>query len=240
MVTRFILLICSILIASESTFAKGLKFSEEIWNFGTITEEGGSVSHTFKIRNNGSTPVVIYNVSTSCGCTTTKFSRKPIAKGEEVDMDITYDPRFRPGIFSKSVFVYTSESDEPTILKIEGDVTPRVLPIEERYPYKLTDDFRVGSLFVNFRAVPHGRLVQQSVEFRNMADRERDVEFRVRAASSPLQLHFERGVAKNEGASLEVGYYIESGRGHLADTIDIYIDGRRIDKYISVKGLIVE
>ncbi len=239
-VMKVILLLFSLLIPFTTIVAKTLKFSEEMWSFGTIAEEGGVVSHTFKIENGGSTPVVIYNVSTSCGCTTTKYSRKPIVKGAEIDLEITYDPMFRPGRFSKSIFVYTSASNDPVVLKIEGDVTPRVLPIEERYPYKLLDDFRVGTLFVNFRAVPHGRLVQQSVEFRNMTDRERRVEFRPRTKETPLQLHFEERVAANTGASLEIGYYIESGRGHLADTVDIYIDGQRIDRYISVKGLIVE
>ncbi len=238
-IKRVILLICSALTLIFSADARGLKFSRPQFNFGTIAEEGGVVSHKFEIRNEGSKPVVIYNVATSCGCTTTDYSRKPIAKGERVELGVTFDPMFRAGRFSKSIYVYTSDSAEPTELKIEGVVSPRVLAIEERYPFMLCDSLRIGTLHVDFRAVPHGRLVQQSVEFRNMSSRDRVVEFKARAGGE-LQLHYERVVGANQGATLEVGYYVERGRGRLTDRVDVVVDGVELDKYISIKGLIVE
>ncbi|MFR9565520.1 MAG: DUF1573 domain-containing protein [Rikenellaceae bacterium] len=236
---RVIFLIISVLGCVNGVIARGLKFLEPVHNFGSIAEDGGVVSHRFEIVNEGSKPVVIYNMSTSCGCTTTDYSREPIAKGGRVELGVTFDPLFRVGRFSKSIYVYNSGSDEPQELKIEGVVTPRVLALEERYPYMLCDSLRIGALNVDFRAVPQGRLVQQSVEFRNLATRERVLEFRSRDEGA-LQLHYEARLGANEGATLEVGYFVERGRGRLIDRVDVYVDGVRIDKYITVRGLIVE
>ncbi|MFR6415865.1 MAG: DUF1573 domain-containing protein [Alistipes shahii] len=53
-------------------------FSEpDTWDFGTIRESDGRVSHTFTGVNRGDKPLVILDVVTSCGCTVPEFSRQP-------------------------------------------------------------------------------------------------------------------------------------------------------------------
>ncbi len=44
---RFILLIMCFLLPSNDIFSQVLKFSESTWDFGTISEEGGEVTHVF-------------------------------------------------------------------------------------------------------------------------------------------------------------------------------------------------
>ncbi len=237
---RYIILILSTLCAIFTTHSKTLSFSETTWNFGTIAEEGGLVTHTFEIKNRASEPFVIYTVNTSCGCTTSKYTRKPIAAGETTTLEINFDPKYRPGHFSKEIFLYTSATKEPVVLKITGDVTPRVLALEERYPYNIGADMRIGSLHTSFRAVPHGRLVQQSVEFKNTSTSSQNIEFKKRDNTSALQLYYDGHIKAHEGRSIEIGYYIDSGRGELRDTVDIYINGIKSPKSLYIKGLIVE
>ncbi len=238
-----ILLIFCFLTLILGVKADSLKFSETKWDFGTIEEMGGDVVHTFEFENTTSSPIVIHNIRTSCGCTTPKYSREPIRAGEKSTIEITFDPKFRPGSFKKDILVYNTATDYPIILEISGDVTPRKLSLEERYPYTLGESARIGTLYTSFRAVPRGRLVQQSVEFKNISTKSFDIEFRLRDPNSLLQIYYDREVEPAEDATLEVGYYLEEESqlaGRLFDTIDIYIDGKRAEKILYIKGLIVE
>ena len=56
--------------AGQNKVRSVLKFTEEVWNFGRIEELDGPVSHTFTFTNTSKKPVVIEDVSVSCGCTT--------------------------------------------------------------------------------------------------------------------------------------------------------------------------
>lgn len=240
---KYILLIVSFLSIMIAAEASELKFSELEWDFGTIEETGGKVKHIFELENGTSKPVVIHSVRTSCGCTTPNYSRKPINVGEKSSIEIEFDPEYRPGPFQKEILVYSTASDYPIGLTIIGTVNPRVLPLEERYPYTLGKNARLGSQYISFRVVPKGRLVQQSVEFKNVSDRELDIEFKVRDPKSLLQLYYDRKVAAQEGASVEIGYYLDEKStmaGRIFDTVDIFIDGERAEKILHIKGLIVE
>src|SRR5262245_6276590 len=61
--------------------APKIALDEREFNFGQV-KEGEQLSHIFKIKNEGSTELVIHNVSPACGCTASDFPRK-LAPGEE-------------------------------------------------------------------------------------------------------------------------------------------------------------
>ena len=65
-----------------------ITFDETSYDFGTIAEDGGNVSHEFKFTNTGDAPLVIVTVSASCGCTKPEFDPKPIAPGDSSEIKI--------------------------------------------------------------------------------------------------------------------------------------------------------
>ena len=91
-------------------------------DFGVIKEADGKVSHTFKITNPGDAPLVLTRVIASCGCTTPEWTKEPIAPGKTGEVKITYDPKDRPGPFTKSISVYSNGKTGSYILTIRGDV----------------------------------------------------------------------------------------------------------------------
>ena len=91
-------------------------------DFGVIKEADGKVSHTFKITNTGDAPLVLTRVIASCGCTTPEWTKEPIAPGKTGEVKITYDPKDRPGPFTKSISVYSNGKTGSYILTIRGDV----------------------------------------------------------------------------------------------------------------------
>ena len=58
-------------------------------------------------------PLVILDVVTSCGCTVARFldaNRSP--PGDKTQITVTYDPANRPGTFTKELWVYSSDEAE--------------------------------------------------------------------------------------------------------------------------------
>ncbi len=238
-IRRCILLIVCLLNGVLCLWAQEIEFNELNWDFGTIEEMGGKVSHTFEFKNIGKSPVVIVNVRATCGCTTSEFSREPVAVGAHSKLEVTFDPRYRPGIFRKSIYVHSSVSREPFRLSIMGRVTPRVLSLEERYPFVLTQGGRLGEMYLMVRGVSVGAMMQTSVEYYNEGRRDMKIEFRPRHESKHLKLFYGEKVAAESGGTMDVGYFVEEGDDvdvMLCDTLDIYINGRASGKSLYVNG----
>jgi len=95
---------------------------ESTHDFKTIKEADGPVTHTFKIKNEGKAPLVITNVTASCGCTSPDWTKQPIAPGKIGEVKVTYDPAGRPNPFSRPVAVYSNGHKGSYNLTIKGNV----------------------------------------------------------------------------------------------------------------------
>lgn len=126
---KILFYICLAFIAVFSTFyayAGGkakISFAEKTYNFGTIPENGGSVSHDFTFTNTGSENLVIVDALAQCGCTHPEFPKNAIAPGKSSKVKVTYNPVGRPGAFEKSIVVKTNGGK--VRLKITGTVIPK-------------------------------------------------------------------------------------------------------------------
>jgi hypothetical protein len=89
-------------------------------NFGNV-ESGSDVSYDFEFINTGKEPLVINNVSTSCGCTTPSWPREPIPSKGRATIKVRYDSN-RIGNFSKTITVYSNSTNSPVVLSIKGSV----------------------------------------------------------------------------------------------------------------------
>ncbi len=100
-------------------------FAETTHDFGTISEDGGYVTHEFTFTNTGTAPLVILGTSASCGCTTPKAPKHPVAPGKSAKVAVTYSPKGRPGEFTKTVTVRSNvPGKKKSILTIKGFVKP--------------------------------------------------------------------------------------------------------------------
>jgi hypothetical protein len=90
-----------------------------IHDYGTI-RTGDATSANFTIANTGSSFLVIFRVSASCGCTNVEWEKQPVAPGETttIRVDITPD---ETGYFSKTINVYCNIQDTPVRLVVNGD-----------------------------------------------------------------------------------------------------------------------
>lgn len=98
-----------------------ISFETDSYNFGTIVQ-GEKVSHTFTFRNIGDGNLVINDVTTSCGCTASKYSVEPVAPGENGTVEVIFDSYGREGKQLKSANVWTNCSSEPIQIQIFANI----------------------------------------------------------------------------------------------------------------------
>ena len=103
----------------------GISVSETTYNFGTIYEEDGSVSHEFVVTNTGTAPLELNRVTASCGCTTPNWTKEPIAPGKTGSVNVTYNTKGRIAPFSKSISIYSNAQDAPFVVFIKGEVVSK-------------------------------------------------------------------------------------------------------------------
>lgn len=97
-------------------------------DFGKINENDGPVTFKFDLTNDGTDPLTLSNVKASCGCTTPDWTKEPIAPKGKGNVQATYNPKNRPGKFTKTITV-SNNSDQPSVvLTIKGEVIPA--PVE--------------------------------------------------------------------------------------------------------------
>lgn len=111
------------MIADEQKYAQAT-FPEKTHDFGIIKEEKGPVSTTFEVVNTGNKPLIIVDVTVSCGCTSREYTKKPIAPGKSGKIKVIYNPAGRPGAFKKDIKVRTNGREKRTTLFIEGTTIP--------------------------------------------------------------------------------------------------------------------
>lgn len=74
----------------------------------------------FVLTNTGANPLVIDNITTSCGCTSIDYSKEPVRPGCSVSLNMKYKAE-HPGHFNKTITVYCNAKSSPIVLRIIGD-----------------------------------------------------------------------------------------------------------------------
>ena len=112
-----VLLSCSPTIPTNDA---SISFNSLEYNFGELLYKS-KAGCKFEFTNSGKTPLLIYNVKTSCGCTVPKWSKKPIRSGKKGVINIEYDT-LHPGAFNKTITVFYNGKESPVELCIKGRV----------------------------------------------------------------------------------------------------------------------
>ena len=226
---RIILLIITAFLHQALAAQESLRFEPSEWNFGTILETDGRVSHTFTGENVGDTPLVILDVVTTCGCTAPTFSKQPILPGGKTSITVTYDPANRPGAFDKELWVYSSEGKRVATLRVRGNVTPRPKSIEELYPVDAGGGLRLSATLCTFAYLYPGRMMQSALGFVNDSRRTIRLDLQPVAESGLLKVEYPRQIAPGERGQINLAYLIPAGNpryGTLRDALEVEVDGR--------------
>ncbi|MBL7977588.1 MAG: DUF1573 domain-containing protein [Bacteroidetes Order II. Incertae sedis bacterium] len=105
-----------------SLFGQAVSVLAPTHSFGEI-REGTKAQHIFSFTNKGQTPLTIRDVRASCGCTIPEWTRKGIPADSSGQIKVVFDSTGRPGPFSKSVVMTTTDGEE-VFFGISGHVLP--------------------------------------------------------------------------------------------------------------------
>lgn len=129
---RIFSMICAVAVCVACALAKDntkdfaqATFPDQTCDLGFIKEEKGLVKCEFEVVNTGTSPLIIIDVKTSCGCTHPDYPKRPINPGKKAKIKVTYNPAGTSGGFRKSITVKTNGKEKRTTLYIEGSVIPK-------------------------------------------------------------------------------------------------------------------
>lgn len=240
---RHILLLLPALGLLSTAAQAQLAFEPAAWDFGTIREADGRVSHTFTGVNRGDKPLVILDVVTSCGCTVPEFSRQPVVPGGSTRITVTFDPANRPGTFAKELAVYSTERVKVATLSVRGNVTPRPKSVEERYPVDAGGGLRLSATLCTFSYIHPGQRAQSSVHFINTAKHPIRLELHTQEPSGLLTVDYPHRIAPGEQGAINFSYLIPASApryGTLRDAMEVSVDTHSNGTLLMTHGIGVD
>lgn len=109
------------LLASFLQAKSQIKFKETTINFGEI-DSGAEVNVVFEFENTGDSVLIIKNVSTSCGCTSTQLAKLEYQPGEKGTIPVKFISKGYSGKITKTITVSNNDEANPYArLEITGN-----------------------------------------------------------------------------------------------------------------------
>ena len=99
----------------------GFVFDEKEFDFGTIKQSGGIVTHDFNFTYTGDEEIKIAGLPASCACTSGEISKQSFKKGDKGVLTVKFDPNLHAepdGKFYKTVNILTEPKLE-TITEVK-------------------------------------------------------------------------------------------------------------------------
>jgi hypothetical protein len=168
-------------------------------------EAAGVQTTTFTFKNTGTSPLILNSVKASCGCTTPKWTRDPIAPNGSGEITVSYNPKNRPGAFNKTVTVGSNAENATVVLTISGSVEQREKTLAEKYPRQ------IGTLRATTNHISFAQLKQSAVETKELE--------LVNDTDKPVKVEFQK-VPSHLNVTVEPQTIPANGRGTLSVTYD--------------------
>ena len=75
---------------------------------------------SFVLTNIGEAPLIVQDITTSCGCMKTRYVKKPIPPGEKLEITLIYEAE-QAEYFNKTIAIHCNIKSSPIILRIVGN-----------------------------------------------------------------------------------------------------------------------
>jgi hypothetical protein len=101
--------------------ATTVQLIDSAYDFGTITE-GEKVEYSYRFKNTGTNPLIIFNTSASCGCTVPEKPEKPVLPGETGIIKVVFNSAGKKEHQSKDINVNANTNPSFPVLHLTGTV----------------------------------------------------------------------------------------------------------------------
>ena len=114
----------TILPGCNNTTTTSLQWETQRYDFGTVDKARiKNVRFDIGMKNLGDKPIAIQKVDVSCGCMKAEFAPEPILPSQDSKLSVNINTGNLSGQFSKVLFVTSTASKEPQLIRIVGRIT---------------------------------------------------------------------------------------------------------------------
>lgn len=218
-----------------------ISFTQKEFDFGTFPELSGLVVHDFQFTNTGKVPLILNDVKASCGCTTPEWTKEPVLPGKSGSIRVTFNPKNRPGSFSKTIQV-NSNADLPVVtLAIQGVVIPAE-KIEDVYRFSV-GMVRIQTIYAAFGEISKGSTGKFSIKVMNSShDTTVQLSFKqlppyITVKMVPASL----GPQQEGTIDMEYASALQNNWDYAVDRVDLLVNGKAVpNNRISITANIKE
>ena len=170
---RSLLLTCSLFFLSLTAWSQArISTNGDVYDFGIIPRNK-PVTKDFTIINTGNQPLVISEVTASCACTATEWTKKPIAPGDTGYVRSTFDAKAM-GRFYKTVNIYSNAANHVKYIAIKGEVAIGVTNYKKELSYEI-GSIRLDKRYIEFPPANSGDMPTAEIQLANTSDKPVDV-----------------------------------------------------------------
>ncbi len=171
--------IASLFIQNVSGYAQKeaplLVLADTVYNLGNIAEEKGPVRAVLSFSNQGSLPLIITQVTTDCGCTTSSYTQEVIPPGGQGRVEVQYNPIGRPGPFVRTVRIH-SNADNVVKAVIKGVVTTLGGATARKYSHEI-GPLKVSGRNLSFSVVTPTKQTPMRLQLYNLSSQSLRIRF---------------------------------------------------------------
>ncbi len=233
-----IVLICFLCCNSLFTqiISSSILFDQPVFDFGDIFENHGVVSHSFVFSNVGKTSVKIDEVISGCGCTSHEFLSTAINPGQKSQITISYNPRHRPGSFSKEIVVLSNNKTHINRVWIKGNVISQEKPVEEDHPYEIGNGLYLSLKVLAFGKVEFGKSHQIKLLYANSTEKPMTLSFFVEGNQKIITFQNPGNLSPKQRGEMIFSYNANHKfKGVLQFNIFPVVNGQKLLQPIEVK-----
>lgn len=191
------------IVCDQPTFDFGSRDASEV------------VGHTFKLKNSGTTNLVISAIRPACGCTAANLTRQTIPPGESAELSTRLTLAGRSGELHKTILVESNDPANPAIkLVLVG---------------KTTEDFEIAPAVLTLRQSSLGQSPTRTVHIKS-----KEKPFRIsQVIASDPSIHI-RADPMPDGSSYQISATFEKtpSENPLPSQIIVHTDNSRMPPLI--------
>lgn len=242
---KFLTIISLLVLSIQGVSADSdwpLKFDALEYDFGEINEEDGIVSHTFIFANTSDQPVLIDNVSTSCGCTTASYPTEPIPPGQLCEFTVNFNPARTDGRVYRDIEVFVMGRKDCMGLVLMATVVPAPVGVKQMYPHAIAGSIRCMFNNSAFGYIAQGHTESKAFAIVNDSEKIVSVKATVTGNSGILTADCPAMLGPGESGSIILTYKLPSTPkyGTMADTLWIWADGVKGEFPITVNAILTD
>ena len=170
--------------------------------------------------------LILNDVKASCGCTTPEWTKEPVLPGKSGSIRVTFNPKNRPGSFSKTIQV-NSNADLPVVtLVIKGVVIPAE-KIEDVYRFSV-GPVRIQTIYAAFGEIYKGSTGKFSIKVMNTShDTTVQLSFKqlppyISVKMVPASL----GPQQEGRIDMEYASSLQNNWDYVVDRVDLLLNGK--------------